>query len=69
MEKWRLKLTSAKVEVEVEAELGNKPSSCFAQFGFALSDLSAISTIFRSRNLIMSTISGSRQKLFHSHTV
>ena len=23
MEKWRLKLTSAKVEVEVEAELGN----------------------------------------------
>ena len=24
MEKWRLKLTSAKVEVEVEAELGNE---------------------------------------------
>ena len=24
MEKWRLKLTSAKVEVEVEDELGNK---------------------------------------------
>ena len=24
MEKWRLKLTSDKVEVEVEAELGNK---------------------------------------------
>ena len=24
MEKWRLKLTSAKVEVEIEAELGNK---------------------------------------------
>ena len=24
VEKWRLKLTSAKVEVEVEAELGNK---------------------------------------------
>ena len=24
MEKWRLKLTSAKVEVEVKAELGNR---------------------------------------------
>ena len=28
VEKWRLKLTSAKVKVEVEAELGNLISEC-----------------------------------------
>ena len=32
VEKWRLKLTSAKVEVEVEAELGNKGFSFVVKF-------------------------------------
>ena len=32
MQKWRLKLTSAKVEVEVEAELGNNDKGYFQSF-------------------------------------
>ena len=32
VEKWRLKLTSAKVEVEVEAELGNNDKGYFQSF-------------------------------------
>ena len=34
-EKWRLKLTSAKVEVEVEAELGNLAPEDFVRFRLA----------------------------------
>ena len=30
-EKWRLKLTSAKVEVKVEAELGKKDTGCILE--------------------------------------
>ena len=36
VEKWRLKLTSAKVKVEVEAELGNKSPKSFQAEHFRL---------------------------------
>ena len=48
-EKWGLKLTSAKVEVEVEAELGNRKKSRKAEFVCKALFVLAVIFILRSR--------------------
>ena len=48
VEKWRLKLTSAKVEVEVEAELGNKEDRLECQKNDLVADIARLSTSSKS---------------------